>query len=135
MELRPLYRSLLRALKPIEEDKERQKIIKDLAHKIYHGVLHTAKYSTQQFYRHELPYKEIDGRRFLETFYRVNMAEISKELVRLFPDCSVDYRVLYGENFHDVTACEEETFMLLNYDTIHHCIVIDWSQDAPFKSQ
>ena len=135
MELSPLYASSLRTLRDVEDDKERLKKIDEIIRTIYTEVVHTAKSSKNQFYRHQLPYDDVDGSRFLETFYKVNMTDIIKNLHLKFPCCSIQYKILYGEDFHDVTGSEEHMFKYLHRSSIAPYIVIDWSHDVPFMSQ
>lgn len=93
MSLTPISRESMRGLKAKRLDEDRIYQINHIVDQIYRKAVHTATNTNDSKYLHMLP---MLGRDSYE-FYRTNMAEIIGCVKSLFPDCSVEHKILTGE--------------------------------------
>ena len=130
MDLVPVCRSTLRTLNAIEVEKKRQYLINETVADIYRQVIESATSSPQFFYRYVLPQEypaNNSSPKGLHSFYRANLDDIIKRIIPLFPGCVVHEKILYGEEFWDITDVCKRGQVGISGTKAKHYIVVDWS--------
>jgi hypothetical protein len=61
-----------------------------------------------------------------------NIDDILKGLKLLFPDCSVEFKIVTlamgpDRKMHDISTLDEKALMFIGNRQVKQCIIIDWS--------
>jgi hypothetical protein len=119
----PFSRNDLQQLKSKTDEQNRLYQINQIVNQIYCNVINRARTQTITSYNYEM-------HRGSKQFYENNKDDIISGLKTLFPDCSIDYKMLSRGNdgkMYDITNIDEKMRPFINrqYDQAH--IVVDWS--------
>lgn len=121
----PFSRNDLQQLKAKTDEENRLKQISIIVNQIYSTVINQARTQTITSYNYQIPQHTPN-----QIFYENNKDDIISNLKTLFPDCSIDYKMLSRGNdgkMYDITNIDEKMRPFINrqHDQVH--IVIDWS--------
>lgn len=124
-ENQPISRNDLQQLKLKTDEQNRVNQINQIVNHIYSTVINQAKTQTITTYNYH-----IQRHLHNQIFYEQNKDDIISNLKILFPDSSIDYKILSRGNdgkMYDITNIEEKMRPFINrqHDQAH--IVIDWS--------
>jgi len=119
----PFSRQELKQLKAKKDEQNRLNEINQIVNHIYSSVVSVAESKTITSYNYQI-------QQHYSTFCEKNKDDIINGLKTLFPDCSIDYKMLSRGNdgqMYDITNIDEKMRPFINrqYDQAH--IVIDWS--------
>jgi len=111
-------------LRTLRSDEERRLFkIDSIVKSIYPIVLHTAKYTSDKSYNHEIKFAD-------RVFYTANMAAVIAGLKELFPDAYIAHTLLSpGDDgkLYDVARLNDATLRRVSKANENTYIVIDWS--------
>jgi hypothetical protein len=131
MSFTPMSKESMQKLKAEEDEKNRNKKIKEIVSNIYNSAIYTAKTTSNTSFHHEIPmnntYKHDNS---LNIFYINNKDEIVKILQELFTDCLVSFSILSRGNdgkMYDISKMDEKVIPFINREFDKSYIVIDWS--------
>ena len=118
----PIIKNDLQQLKAKTDEKKRLEQINQHVNNIYQTLINQATLNIKTSYNHQINQRD--------SFFENNKDDIINGLKILFPDCSIDYKMLSRGNdgqMYDITNIDEKTRPFINrqYDQAH--IVIDWS--------
>jgi hypothetical protein len=118
------FRNDLQQLKAKTDEQNRLNQISQIVNQIYSTVINQARTQTITSYNHQI--NQYNG----PQFYENNKDDIINGLKILFPDCSINYKMLSrgtDGKMYDITNIDEKMKPFINrqYDQAH--IVIDWS--------
>ncbi len=121
-QIQPINRIDLQQLKAKKDEQNRLNQINQIVNNIYYAVVTVAESQNITSYNHNIPRPT--------EFYENNKDDIISGLKTLFPDCSIDYKMLSRGNdgkMYDITNIDEKMRPFINrqYDQAH--IVVDWS--------
>jgi len=126
MSFTPMSKESMQKLKAEEDEKNRNKKIKEIVSNIYNCAINTAKTTSNTSFHHEIPMNKYDNS--LDIFYINNKNEIVKILQELFIDCSVSMRSRGNDgNMYDISKMDEKVIPFINWQFAKSYIVIDWS--------
>jgi hypothetical protein len=128
MSFTPMSKESMQKLKAEEDEKNRNKKIKEIISNIYNCAINTAKGTSNTSFHHEIPMNKYDNS--LDIFYINNKNEIVKILQELFTDCSVSFSMLSRGNdgkMYDISKMDEKVIPFINRQFDKSYIVIDWS--------
>jgi hypothetical protein len=119
----PINRVDLQQLKAKTDEQNRVNQINEIINQIYSAVINQARTQTITSYNYKIHPQ-------YSTFYEKNKDDIICGLKTLFPDCSIDYKMLSRGNdgkMYDITNIDEKMRPFINrqHDQAH--IVVDWS--------
>jgi len=120
--IQPISKNDLQQLKAKTDEQNRLNHINQIVNNIYSTVINQAKTQTITSYKHQLQHDP--------SFYEKNKDDIINNLKTLFPDCSIDYKMLSRGNdgqMHDITNIDEKMKPFINRQHAQAHIVIDWS--------
>ena len=118
----------MQKLKAEEDEKNRNKKIKEIVSNIYNSAIYMAKGTSNTSFHHEIPMNNWNNG--LDIFYINNKDEIVKILQELFTDCSVSFSILSRGNdgkMYDISKMDEKVIPFINRQFDKSYIVIDWS--------
>jgi len=98
--------------------------INQIVNQIYSAVVNVAGSQNITSYNHQI---QNNGD---PTFYDKNKDDIISGLKTLFPDCSIDYKMLSRGNdgkMYDITNIDEKMIPFINRNYDRTYIVVDWS--------
>ena len=122
--IQPISKNDLQQLKAKTDEQNRLNNINQIVNTIYSNVTNQAKTQTITSYKHQLQ------QQFDPIFCEKNKDDIINNLKILFPDCSIDYKMLSRGNdgqMHDITNIDEKMKPFINRQHAQAHIVIDWS--------
>jgi hypothetical protein len=119
----PFSRNDLQQLKSKTDEQNRLNQINQIVNQIYSTAINQARTQIITSYNYQIHPQN-------STFYEKNKDDIISGLKTLFPDCSIDYKMLSRGNdgkMYDITNIDEKMRPFINrqHDQAH--IVIDWS--------
>lgn len=111
-------------LRLMRADEERRLFkINSIVQSIYPLVLHTAKYTSEKAYNHEIKFED-------RVFYTTNMEAILAGLKELFPDAYIVHTLLSPGNdgkMYDVARLNDVNLRKVTKANNNSYIVVDWS--------
>jgi len=120
-QIQPFIRQELQQLKAKTDEKKRLEQVNYLVNNIYRTLIDQATTNIKTSYNH----------RIQDTlFFEKNKDDIINGLKTLFPDCSIDYKMLQRGNdgqIYDITNIDEKIKPFTNRQLAQAHIVIDWS--------
>ena len=128
MSFTPMSKESMQKLKAEEDEKNRNKKIKEIVSNIYNSAIYTAKITSNTSFQYEIPKNNWNNG--LDIFYINNKDEIVKILQELFTDCSVSFSILSRGNdgkMYDISKMDEKVIPFINRKFDKSYIVIDWS--------
>ena len=126
----PISRADLQQLKAKTDEQNRLNQINNIVNQIYSIVINQASMKSITSYNHQIQQQFIQSHIHNPTFYEKNKDDIIIGLKTLFPDCSVDYKMLSRGNdgqMYDITNIDEKMKPFINRQNDQAYIVIDWS--------
>ena len=117
----PVTSNTLRILRADEE--RRLFKIHSIVQDIYPRVIHTAKYTSDKSYNHEIKFAD-------RVFYTINMEAILSGLKELFPDSYIAHTLLApGDDgkMYDVARLDDVRLHRVSKANENSYIVIDWT--------
>lgn len=143
----PYTRDTMRGLRNEIDEKFRMANVNRIVNEIYAAALNAAKTTTESSYHHLIPKASIypipgtgplrtatltvrDPRKDVEAFYISNMYDILEGLKRLFPDCTVEYKMLTrGQDgkMYDIASLDEKVLPFLKRQSDQAYVVVDWT--------
>ena len=129
MSFTPMSKESMQKLKAEEDEKNRNKKIKEIISNIYNCAINTAKGTSNTSFHHEIPMNNSYNNNILNIFYINNKDEIVKILQELFTDCSVSFSILSRGNdgkMYDISKMDEKVIPFINREFDKSYIVIDW---------
>ena len=128
MSFTPMSKESMQKLKAEEDEKNRNKKIKEIVSNIYNNAICMAKTTSNTSFQYEIPKNNWNNG--LDIFYMNNKDEIVKILQELFTDCSVSFSILSrgnDGNMYDISKMDEKVIPFINRQFDKSYIVIDWS--------
>lgn len=128
MSFTPMSKESMQKLKAEEDEKNRNKKIKEIVSNIYNSAIYMAKTTSNTSFQYEIP--KNNNNNCLDIFYINNRDEIVKILQELFTDCSVSFSILSRGNdgkMYDISKMDEKVIPFINRQFDKSYIVIDWS--------
>lgn len=119
----PISRNDLQQLKAKTDEESRLQSINRIVNNIYMQLTTQAKTNIKTSYNHHIQQHE-------SIIYEKNKDDIINGLKTLFPDCSIDYKMLSRGNdgqMYDITNIDEKMKPFINRQHAQAHIVIDWS--------
>lgn len=119
----PFSRNDLQQLKAKTDEQTRLTQINNTVSNIYHELINQAKTKTITSYNYQIHQQ-------CSALYEKNKDDIINGLKTLFPDCSIDYKMLSRGNdgkMYDITNIDEKMKPFINRQNDQTYIVIDWS--------
>ena len=126
----PFSRQELQQLKAKKDEQNRLNQINQIVNHIYSSVVSVAESKTITSYNYQIQQHPSRSDQPTQIFCEKNKDDIINGLKTLFPDCSIDYKMLSRGNdgqMYDITNIDEKMRPFINrqHDQAH--IVIDWS--------
>ena len=120
--IQPINRIDLQQLKAKNDEQNRVNQINQIVNQIYSTAINQARTQIITSYNHQMNQRD--------PFFEKNKDDIINGLKTLFPDCSVEYKMLSRGNdgqMYDITNIDEKMRPFINrqHDQAH--IVVDWS--------
>jgi len=118
----PISKNDLQQLKVKNDEKKRLEQVNQHVNNIYRTLIDQATTNIKTSYNHQIHQRD--------PFIEKNKDDIINGLKTLFPDCSIEYKMLSRGNdgqMYDITNIDEKMRPFINrqHDQAH--IVIDWS--------
>jgi hypothetical protein len=141
----PYSRDSMRGLRNAMDEKFRVAGVNRIVNEIYSAAVHIARTTANSMYQHLIPRASIypipsnmrsanltvrDPRNDDEKFYISNMYDILKGLRALFPECSVEYKMLTrGQDgkMYDITTIDEKMLPFINRAHDQAYVIVDWT--------
>lgn len=129
-QLQPISRIDLQQLKAKKDEQNRLNQINQIVNQIYSAVVTIAETKIVTSYNYQIQQQQFQSNQPNQIFYEKNKDDIISGLKTLFPDCSIDYKMLSRGNdgkMYDITNIDEKMRPFINrqHDQAH--IVVDWS--------
>ena len=121
--IQPFSRNDLQQLKAKTDEQNRVNQINQIVNQIYSTAINQARTQIITSYNYQIHPQN-------STFYENNKDDIINGLKTLFPDCSIDYKMLSRGNdgkMYDITNIDEKMRPFINRQQDQANIVIDWS--------
>jgi len=117
----PISKNDLQQLKAKNDEKKRSEQVNQHVNNIYQTLINQATTNIKTSYNHQI---------HDTLFFDKNKDDIINGLKTLFPDCSIDYKMLQRGNdgqIYDITNIDEKIKPFTNRQLAQAHIVIDWS--------
>ena len=129
-QIQPISRIDLQQLKAKKDEQNRLNQINQIVNNIYYAVVTIAETKIVTSYNYQIQQQQFQSNQPNQIFYEKNKDDIISSLKTLFPDCSIDYKMLSRGNdgkMYDITNIDEKMRPFINrqHDQAH--IVVDWS--------
>lgn len=112
------------ALRIMRADEEKRLFkINSIVQSIYPLVLHTAKYTSDKAFYHEIKFAD-------RVFYTTNMVALLAGLKELFPDAYIAHTLMAPDEsgkMYDVARLDDATLRRVSKANDNSYIVIDWN--------
>jgi hypothetical protein len=127
----PMTRDEMRSLKAKTDEEKRVSRVEQYVKTMYEAVIQTARTSTKTEWRAEFHNGQgspgFDGK-----FIITNIDDVLRGLQVLFPDCSVEFKIITmamgpDGQMHDISTLDEKALMFIGNRQVNQCIIIDWS--------